>query len=64
MYDIRLNSRKLVDDALSGYLGFSKQEAHDVSDLIDKMPEIDRAKFISAVDNALKPKSRKVSRNC
>jgi histidyl-tRNA synthetase len=58
MYEIRLNSRKLVDDALGVYLGLGKQEAHDVSKLIDKIHKMDRSKFISAVDSALKPKSR------
>ncbi len=58
MYEIRLNSRKLVDEALSSYLRLGQKEAHDVSKLIDKMAKMDRSKFISAVDGALKPKSR------
>lgn len=58
MYEIRLNSRRLVDDALSGYLGLSKEEVHDVSKLVDKMHKMERSKFISAVDAALKSKSR------
>lgn len=59
MYEIRLNSRKLVDDALSGYVGLSKQEAHDVSKLIDKMHKLERGKFVAALDKALTPKSRR-----
>lgn len=59
MYEIRLNSRKLVDAALSGYLGLTKQEAHDISKLIDRMNKIERSKFVSMVDQALTPKSRK-----
>ena len=59
MYEIRLNSRKLVDDALSGYAGLSKQEAHDVSKLIDKMHKLERGKFVAALDKALTPKSRR-----
>jgi histidyl-tRNA synthetase len=58
MYEIRLNSRKLVDDALGGYLGLSAAEAHDVSKLIDKMHKMDRTKFVSAIDGALSAKSR------
>ncbi|HVX56195.1 MAG TPA: histidine--tRNA ligase [Candidatus Saccharimonadales bacterium] len=58
MYEIRLNSRKLVDAALGDYLRLSQQEAHDVSKLIDKMPKMDKSKFIAAVDEALTPKSR------
>ena len=59
MYEIRLNSRKLVDDALSGYIGLSQQEMHDVSKLIDKMHKLERGKFVSAIDKALTPKSRR-----
>lgn len=58
MYEIRLNSRKLMDDALGSYLGLSDQEAHDVSKLIDRMAKMDRSKFIAAVDEALEPKNR------
>ncbi len=58
MYEIRLNSRKLVDDALNGYLGLNNSEAHDVAKLIDKMAKMDRAKFIAAIDNALGVKKR------
>lgn len=59
MYEIRLNSRKLVNEVLGGYLGLSKQEAHDVSKLIDKMHKMERSKFVAAVDKVLTPKSRK-----
>lgn len=59
MYEIRLNSRKLVDEALGTYIGLTKQEAHDVSKLIDRMHKMERAKFVTAIDQALSPKSRK-----
>ncbi|HVX48425.1 MAG TPA: histidine--tRNA ligase [Candidatus Saccharimonadales bacterium] len=58
MYEIRLNSRKLVDEALGVYLGLTKQEAHDVSKLIDRMSKMERSKFVAAVDKALSPESR------
>lgn len=58
MYEIRLNSRKLVDYALGDYLKLNKKEAHDVSKLIDKMAKMDRSTFIAKVDEALTPKSR------
>ena len=58
MYEIRLNSRKLVDYALDEYLGFGKREAHDISKLIDKMHKMDRTKFVAAVDKACSPKKR------
>lgn len=58
MYEIRLNSRRLMDDALGKYLGLGKQEAHDVAKLIDRMPKMDKAKFIAAVDDACGAKAR------
>ncbi len=58
MYEIRLNSRKLVDEALSKYLGLSKQEAHDVAKLIDRKAKMDRGKFIAAVDEAISAKNK------
>jgi histidyl-tRNA synthetase len=58
MYEIRLNSRKLVDDALGKHLGLGKQEAHAVSKLIDRMSKMEQSTFIAAVDDALSPKAR------
>jgi histidyl-tRNA synthetase len=59
MYEIRLNSRKLVDQALNGYIGLNKQEVYDVSKLIDRMHKLERGKFIAAIDKVLTPQSRK-----
>jgi histidyl-tRNA synthetase len=58
MYEIRLNSRKLIDYALDKYLGFNKKEAHDVSKLVDKRAKMEQSKFIAAVDAACSPKAR------
>lgn len=58
MYEIRLNSRKLMDYALGDYLGLSEQESHDVAKLIDRMAKMERDKFIAAVDAALSAKHR------
>lgn len=58
MYEIRLNSRKLMDFALSEYLGLNQQESHDVAKLIDRMDKMERSKFIAAVDEALSAKHR------
>ena len=58
MYEIRLNSRKLIDDALAQYLGFNKTEAHAISKLIDRMSKMERTKFIAAVDAVCSPKAR------
>jgi histidyl-tRNA synthetase len=58
MYEIRLNSRKLMDFALSDYLGFNKVETHSVSKLIDRMPKMERGTFITKIDAAISPKAR------
>ena len=58
MYEIRLNSRKLMDYALGEYLGLNEQESHDVAKLIDRVAKMDRSKFIAAVDEALSAKHR------
>ena len=58
MYEIRLNSRQLIDYALKDYLGFSQTEAHDISKLIDRMHKMERGTFIAAVDTVCSPKAR------
>jgi len=58
MYEIRLNSRKLMDFALSEYLGFSRSETHVASKLIDRMHKMEQSDFISKIDAAISPKAR------
>jgi histidyl-tRNA synthetase len=58
MYEIRLNSRKLIDFALIDYLGFNKAEAHAVSKLIDRLHKMERTDFIAKVDAAVSAKAR------
>lgn len=58
MYEIRLNSRKLIDFALSDYLGLSQPEAHDVGKLIDRMRKLERSDFIAKIDSAISPVAR------
>jgi histidyl-tRNA synthetase len=58
MYEIRLNSRQLIDFALADYLGFNKAEAHAVSKLIDRLRKMERSDFIAKVDAAISPKAR------
>lgn len=57
-YEIRLNSRKLMDFALSDYLGFSQAETHAVGKLIDRLHKMERGDFISKIDAAISPKAR------
>lgn len=58
MYEIRINSRKLINFMLGEYLGLSDKESHDICKLIDKMHKIDRTKFISGIDAALSSKHK------
>ena len=58
MYEIRINSRKLINYILEDYLGLSEQESHDICKLIDKMHKIDRSKFISGIDAVLSPEHK------
>jgi histidyl-tRNA synthetase len=53
MYEIRLNSRQLVNAALGEYLDLNEQEIHDVSKLIDRMHKMERPAFVSKLDEVL-----------
>jgi histidyl-tRNA synthetase len=57
-YEVKLNSRKLMDYALSEYLGLSKTESHDVAKLIDRMAKMERSAFLKKVDAAISAKAR------
>lgn len=50
MYEIRLNSRQLMDSLLKDYLDLSKQQAHDVGKLIDRFQKLESNDFIKKVD--------------
>ena len=58
MYDIRLNSRKLVDDALAGYLGLNEKEQHAIAKLIDRRAKMSKGDFVTKVDAALSAKAK------
>ncbi len=58
MYQIRLNSRQLMDFALGDYLGLNEQERHAVSKLVDGMHKMSRSDFLSRVDAAINTKAR------
>ena len=60
MYEIRLNSRQLMDFALREYLRFNQTEAHDISRLIDRMHKLDHSQFIAMADAICSPKARQV----
>jgi histidyl-tRNA synthetase len=58
MYEIQLNSRKLMDFALGEYLNLNEKETHDVSKLIDRMNKMEQSKFIAALDEILTSQSK------
>lgn len=58
MYEIRLNSRQLMDYALGTYLGLTPIEAHTVSKLIDRKQKMEASEFISKIDVACSPQTR------
>lgn len=58
MYIIKINSRKLVDVMLHGYLQLSDVQAYTISKLIDRMHKIDHSEFVAQADALLSPTQR------
>lgn len=58
MYEVKLNSRKLMDYVLSEYLGLNKTQSHDVAKLIDRIAKMERSAFLKKVDAAISAKAR------
>lgn len=58
MYEIRLNSRQLMNYALHEYLHLTAEEAHDISKLIDRMHKLEHRKFIAMLDSICSPRAR------
>lgn len=58
MYEIRLNSRKLIDSALKDYLKLTDKERQPIVKLIDRMAKMNKSDFLTKVDAALSAKSK------
>ena len=58
MYEVRLNSRKLMDYALGTYLGFNSKVVHAISKLIDRIHKMERSDFIAKVDEVVDATAR------
>jgi len=58
MYKIKLNSRKLMDEILHGYLQLDEVQTHSISKLIDRMHKMDYADFVAQVDAIMVPVQR------
>ena len=58
MYEIKLNSRELINYALGTYLKLTAVESHTVTKLIDRKQKMDKSEFITKIDAACSPQSR------
>jgi histidyl-tRNA synthetase len=57
-YSIKLNSRQLMNDIFSSYLGLEDVQAHSMAKLIDRMHKLDSASFAAQLDVILSPSQR------
>lgn len=58
MYEIKINSRKLMETLFSDYLGLNSEQSHTMAQLLDKMHKIDQAHFEASVDAVFMPSQR------
>jgi histidyl-tRNA synthetase len=58
MYQIKLNSRKLMDHVLGEYLGLGEVESYSIAKLIDRMHKMEHSTFIAQVDAIMSPSER------
>jgi histidyl-tRNA synthetase len=58
MYTIRLNSRRLMDELLHGYLGLGDVQAQSIAKLIDRMHKMEHSAFVAQADALLTPSQR------
>ncbi len=58
MYQIRINSRKLMDTLLSDYLGLDTVQVQTIAKLIDRMHKMPVAEFVADVDAIMTPSQR------
>ena len=58
MYQIKINSRQLMDSIMFTYLGLNKAQAHDLSKLIDRIHKMPRATFVAEADALLTPSQK------
>jgi histidyl-tRNA synthetase len=58
MYEVRINSRELVDFLLGNYLGFDNVQAYSIGKLIDRMQKMERAEFLTQIDALCTPLQR------
>jgi len=62
-YVIKINSRKLVDGYMKGYLGLNDVQAQTLGKLIDRMHKMPHAAFVAEADALFGPSQRKAGLN-
>ncbi len=58
MYEVRINSRALMNYVLRDYLGLDDVEAHSIAKLVDRMHKLDSSAFIAQADAIISPSKR------
>lgn len=58
MYEIKINSRTLMDYIMHNYLGLDNVQALTISKLIDRMNKMPKAEFVADVDSVISPSQR------
>ncbi len=58
MYEIKLNSRRLMDTLFEEHLRLSKTQSETLARLIDRMHKMDYAEFVSKVEAIFRPSQR------
>ncbi len=58
MYEIRINSRKLMTFVMDNYLGLDSVQQNTLSKLIDRMHKIPHAEFVAEADAMITPTQR------
>ena len=58
MYEIRLNSRQLINFALKDYLGLDEAQAYSISKLVDRIHKMEQHEFITQADAICSPSMR------
>lgn len=58
MYEVRINSRELVDFVLGEFLGFDESQAYSVAKLIDRVHKMEHKAFVEQLEEICTPAQR------
>lgn len=62
MYQIKINSRKLMDDLLNDVIGLNETQTQSMRALIDKKAKVEPAEFTAKLDAILSPTQREAGK--